>query len=500
MKIIITGCGFSGINALKVLGRFSECQITVIDKRKDFIFLPLLPDVISSRIRKESVTYPINKIADKYKAVFINQAVKNINAASNQVILADNSALSYDYLLVCAGSETNFYKYENIKDSLIKLDDINDTKIIYEAVTNKAINNYLIAGGGYTSIELVSAMKKLLTVEKLDKSLYLVVRGNTILRGMPEWIQKYTIENLVKQGINIIYNTRLESFNNNKSILTSGSVYNESAVIWAAGVKCPDLIQADFLKKDIQNRVYTDKDLSVSDNIFIAGDCSKYIYKSAALRMGVSFSIRQGQTAARNIINRYKNKKTVAFVPFDFGYIIPASNEKSCGMVFVIKIKGKLATCLHYFTAVFFSYASNKIKVFLDLTSVMDKPASKRQGKLKTGEQNIYVSEITASVNKNNPDRGEMFAYNITIKFDPTYLGDMDIDLEHIRFQLGQSLEVLSLSTNREFTIIDTKNQAKLQIKAILKTNNQGSYIIGPIKIIAQEAVLETLAIEIIVK
>jgi NADH dehydrogenase FAD-containing subunit len=78
--------------------------------------------------------------------------------------------------------------------------------------------------------------------------------------------------------------------------------------------------------------------------------------KECSLRMAVQFSIAQGECAAGNIARSIKGHALKKFVVRDLGYIIPLANNRSCGVIFGLKLKGVLPTALHLLMCMYRSY------------------------------------------------------------------------------------------------------------------------------------------------
>ena len=151
-KVVIIGCGFAGVSAAGRLSRFKrEVEITVIDRNPYFNFLPLLPDVIGRDIEPDYLRFPIRALSKKWGLTFFEEEVTSVNLEKNSVITSRQN-LTYDYLLIAAGSETNFYSNNEVKQYAWKLDDAADAASIRKTLDENDFDSYIISGGGYTGI------------------------------------------------------------------------------------------------------------------------------------------------------------------------------------------------------------------------------------------------------------------------------------------------------------------------------------------------------------
>ena len=79
-KIVIIGGGFAGLSALiRLTHQHNNLQITLVDRKEDFNFLPALPDIIGERISPRYVTNNLDFFCKKFNASFVNDEVKALD-------------------------------------------------------------------------------------------------------------------------------------------------------------------------------------------------------------------------------------------------------------------------------------------------------------------------------------------------------------------------------------------------------------------------------------
>ncbi len=355
-KVVIIGCGFAGAFASRYLSRFDkDTEITVIDKKKGFDFLPMLPDILGRNIPAEFLSYPIKLLSEEWGFCFLNEEAKSVDTQQNSV-LTSKRRLDYDYLIISGGSETNFYGNNEIKKYAYKLDDVADAKIILGAMKEKGFDSILISGGGYTGVEVATSLRAYLNKRNLKKRITIIERGPSILSSLPEWIKGHVHNNLKELEIEVLTNTVLDKIDAMAVSLSSGDSFNNAMLVWVAGVRTPDFVQSLNVQKNPQGRIRVDEYLRLKDNCFVAGDCVYVEYKGSFLRMAVQFSIYQALSAAANIIKSIRSQEPVKYAPVDLGYIIPMANNKSCGAVMGLNVTGMNATMMHFIMCVYRSF------------------------------------------------------------------------------------------------------------------------------------------------
>jgi len=367
-KILIIGAGFSGLSAAKALSRQkSEVDVTIIDKKQSFDFLPVLPDCLGRRVDPGCLAYPLSEAAKKLKFTYINEEVTSVDL-ENRKVSTLKQELTYDYLIIASGTETNFYDNENLENNAFKVDSVQDISVLLSVLKNKNFNNYLICGGGYTGVELATNLRKFLRGNrKKDKRIILVERAPSILGPLPEWMKKYTLENLRRLNIEIFTGTSVERSELGGVALYGGRIFENSLLIWAAGVKTASFIQKIDADKNPQGRLNVNSHLRLRQNCFVIGDAAYFAVKQSYLRMAVQFSIYEGALAGENVLRSIKGKELKDYRPLDLGYIIPMANNRSCGLVLGMKLKGFIPTLMHFFMCIYRSYgARNKLRLFFN--------------------------------------------------------------------------------------------------------------------------------------
>ena len=109
--IVVLGAGTGGMaGAYEIREALSkkEHQITLINEREEFQFVPSNPWVgVGWRDEKET-TIPIKKYVNRKGIDFIAARVDEIKAADNQLLLNTGDTVDYDYLVIATGPDLAF--------------------------------------------------------------------------------------------------------------------------------------------------------------------------------------------------------------------------------------------------------------------------------------------------------------------------------------------------------------------------------------------------------
>ena len=355
-NVLIVGGGFAGLSAAALLARYrKDVNVVLADKSAYVNSLPLLPDVIGRGIPAELLTYPIKKFSDRHGFRFLNKEVLSLDTDKKEVTISLGK-LTYDYVLVACGSETNFYGNDVLRKYAYKLDDFADAKKIRQTLETRAFDAHIIAGGGYTGIEIATNLRRFLNGHSKQGRIIIVERAPAIVGPLPEWMKRYVSLNLERMGIEVLTNTVIDKTDEGGVTIAGGTRFENTMLIWAAGVNIPGFVRDLKAERTPQGRLKVDEYLRVGESCYAAGDAAYFSFNNNFIRMGVQFALAEGARAAQNIINSIQGKAPVRYRPIDLGYVIPMANNFSCGSVLGVNMRGKLATVLHYCMCIYRSY------------------------------------------------------------------------------------------------------------------------------------------------
>ncbi len=369
--ILIVGGGFAGLRAAKILSKnrpkLNGRRIILVDLKKTFDFLPILPDVVGGRIQRENACLDLADYLEKLGMNFEQAEVAKIDTETKEVFLKSGNVLTYEFLIISCGSLTDFYGMDELQRRALKLDTADDAMILANIVSTYPGKKILVIGGGYTGIEVAGNLALLLRRKKIKKySINVIERGEDILGPLPEWIKDYCRVNLCSLRVNIHTACSLKEVNDNRVKLSNGMEFDDYLIVWAAGVLTPRFVQDLKFEKDRQGRLSVNDRLMFSDRCFAVGDAASFKYKGQTLRMAVQFSISEAAVAAKNILRIIAGqKKLLKYRPIDLGYLVPMANKKACGKILFFKARGVLGWFFHYVMCTYRSLSlKNRFGIF----------------------------------------------------------------------------------------------------------------------------------------
>ena len=99
--IVIVGAGFAGMTvALNLKNLNPSLPILVVDSASNFIFKPLMYEVLSEEIRIWEATPKFANIFSDAGITFLRNCLTNISFKENILEFSDDLKLSYQYLVI----------------------------------------------------------------------------------------------------------------------------------------------------------------------------------------------------------------------------------------------------------------------------------------------------------------------------------------------------------------------------------------------------------------
>ena len=203
-KIVIIGGGFGGLSFLQK-ARKSKNEFILIDRTNHHLFQPLLYQVATAVLSPADITVPLRNLFKNDKNVkTILAEVREVNRENKEIILDSKEVVSYDKLIISAGSSYSYFGNNEWSKFSNGLKVINDALDIREKILKafeKAENekdenlrkkylNFVIVGGGPTGVELAGSIaeiayknmaKEFRNFNSSDANIYLLEAGESML-------------------------------------------------------------------------------------------------------------------------------------------------------------------------------------------------------------------------------------------------------------------------------------------------------------------------------
>ena len=367
--VVIVGAGFGGIKLAKTLGK-ENVEITLVDRHNFQLFQPLLYQVSTAVLSEDEIAYPVRAFFRNYPNVeFFMAKAEGVDQA-RRVLLTNHGEIPYDYLVLAAGSTTNFFGMESVERNSYGMKTLQEALHIRNHVLHmferankredseeerRRMLTFVVVGGGPTGIEEAGAIAELVDIQRKefhhldfkDVSVKLIEATPHVLPMLTQDLQDEVVRVLRSKGVEVLLDTQVVDNDGNNLKLKSGEVIPTKTVIWAAGVKAVPFIAECGGEVDRGGRIIVNKDLTVKGlpHVYAIGDSASFQEKPGArpLATVAPVAMKQGITCAQNILARLAGRDAEIFHYKDMGAMATIGRSSAVLSVGKIQAKGFVA-------------------------------------------------------------------------------------------------------------------------------------------------------------
>jgi NADH:ubiquinone reductase (H+-translocating) len=336
--VVIIGGGFGGLWAAKAL-KHAPVRVTLVDRHNHHVFQPLLYQVATAALSPGDIASPIRWILRRQRNTRVLLAeARRIDTTAKRVELDHGETLSYDYLIVAAGSSSSYFGHDEWRTnapSLKTLDDALQMRgrmlLAYEIAERednpelrKMLLTFVIVGGGPTGVEMAGAIAEIARQTLSDEfrsirtehaRVLLIEAGPSILQAFPEQLRDAGRRSLKKLGVEVREKTAVTKVEEGRVWLGS-ELIDAATVVWAAGVTGSPLGQSLGVPTDKAGRVLVQPDLSIPGHheVFVIGDLAGLKDPNGQQYAGVAqVAMQQANSAANAIVRTIKGQTRKPF-------------------------------------------------------------------------------------------------------------------------------------------------------------------------------------------
>lgn len=365
-RVVIVGAGFGGLAAARELAD-ADVDVLMINRTNYHGFWPLLYQVATAGLEPESIAYPVRAILRRYRnADFLLAEVNGVDF-EQRAVLTDVGPVMYDYLVLAAGSTTNFFGNERFERYTLGMKDLDEAQRLRNHILTcfehavaetdparrAALLTFVVVGGGPTGVELAGAFIELIRhvmrkdypmLDVCQAHVVLVEATDRVLATFPESLQRAALDRLQRMGVDVRLSAPVADTRPGVLVFKDGTELEAETIVWAAGVRASPLAEALGVALGRGARVKVEPTLTLPGHpeVFVIGDMA-YL---EGYRPGVPYpmvapvAIQMGEQAARNIIARTRRNPMKPFRYFDKGQMATIGRSAAVLDAFGIQLTG----------------------------------------------------------------------------------------------------------------------------------------------------------------
>ena len=369
-KIVILGAGYAGLKTAKQLQKKNvNAEIILVNKNEYHYESTQLHEVAAVTEPGSKISFNIADVIDSKKVTFIQDEVTLIKKDEKKVVLAKKGEITYDYLVIALGFESETFGIPGVNDFSKPLVDIKTAEAArqyldanlanYAKSKDEADLSIAVCGAGFTSIEYLGEITNRIPklAEKLnfpaDKVKITCIEAMpTLLPMFSEKLGTYGIDVLKKRGVNFIVGTPIKEIKENTVVYEQEGELKEltaNTVIWTTGVRGSAVVgESGFDER--RGRVVVESDLSVAGypEVFMIGDVSAVMDGDSGRPFPTTaqIALQQGAYLGNALAAKLNNQSVEAFAYKPLGTVASIGNNVGLGNVMGKEVKGYIGSIM----------------------------------------------------------------------------------------------------------------------------------------------------------
>lgn len=355
--IVILGAGYAGlVCALETRKKMSEddAKITLVNKHNYHQLITQLHETAVGARTDRATRISLPKLLQGKDIDFVKASVQSIHPEQKMVRFTDGETITYDFLVVALGSETEYFGVPGMREHAFTLKSLNQARLIrahiescfarYPLERKESLLRFVVGGAGFSGIELVGefadAMPKFAAEAGIDYSLveiYNVEAMPGILPGFDPELVAAAEESLKSRGVRFLTGTPIVGVEPGRVLLKTGDVIETETLVWTGGVRGNQIVVDAGFETEPRGRAKVDAHLcSVNyPDVYILGD-SALVLSDTGRPMPPTAQIawEMGSHAARSLLCDVRGGVKEAFQPVILGSIASLGRHDSVGKVF----------------------------------------------------------------------------------------------------------------------------------------------------------------------
>jgi NADH:ubiquinone reductase (H+-translocating) len=373
-EIVVVGGGAAGLELVTLLGdrlgRRGRAKVSLVECARAHLWKPLLYEVAAGSLDPDA--HEVSYLAQAHwhgfhyrfgEMIGLDRAAKRVHLTATfddeGHEITPQRSVHYDTLVIAIGSITNDFGTPGVAQYAVPLETPAQAARFNRRLVNACLRaqtqdgpirpgqlHVVIIGAGATGTELAAELHRTLRavvtygLDRIDPEndirIVLLEGADRILPALPERISEATERLLRKIGVEVRIGARVTEVTSDGVRLADGSFISSELVVWAAGVKAPDVLRnLGGLEVNRINQLVVEPTLQTTrdPDIFAIGDCAACPQESQSTPVPPRAQAAH-QEAAHMLGQIERRLRGAPLAPFkyrDFGSLVSLGRHSTVG-------------------------------------------------------------------------------------------------------------------------------------------------------------------------
>lgn len=364
-RVVVIGAGFGGLQVARGLAA-APVDVLMLDRTNYHLFTPLLYQVATGGLEPEQIARPVRGMLRGIDNAAFRVATVLAVDLDRRRLDTDVGPIAYDYLVVAAGSTTNFFGLDardarGLKDLPEALALRNQILARVEQAAwerdperRRALLTFVVVGGGPTGVEMAGALSELICLAlprdfpmlNFDEARVVLLEAmDRLLAPFRPRLQQRALRDLRRKGIEVRFHAPVATVDEDAVVLKDGARIPTQTLVWAAGVKPAGLASAIDTPKARGGRIVVDAALRLPGHpeVFVVGDMAGVEQDGQVLPMVIPVALQQGAHAAEMIERALADRPPAPFRYHDPGIMATIGRNAAVAQIGPIGLTGFIA-------------------------------------------------------------------------------------------------------------------------------------------------------------
>ncbi|MFQ5995179.1 MAG: NAD(P)/FAD-dependent oxidoreductase [Acidiferrobacterales bacterium] len=383
--IVIVGGGAGGLELATQLGdklRKKNADIILVDISPTHVWKPLLHDVAAGTLDPNVDALEYLAQARWHHFRFRLGAMDGLDRRAREIFVAPTyneqgletiprRTLQYDTLVLAVGSVSNDFGVKGVWEHCLFLDTTEQAQDFQKQMLDRLIRaqgmggpqepaqlHVAIVGGGATGSELAAQLHHVThqlsaygldhIVPQQDIKISIIEAADRILPALPPRLSAAAESQLDRLGVEVHKGEMVVEITNDGVHTASGRFIPAGIIVWAAGIKAPNLLaDLDGLETNRLNQLVVKPTLQTirDDAIFAFGDCAACPVVEGTrgtVPPRAQAAHQQAAMLVRSLCNRLKDKPLPRYVYRDYGSLVALGKYSTVGTLMNRLMRGSV--------------------------------------------------------------------------------------------------------------------------------------------------------------